>query len=95
MLLKWKHIKTSETELESKSDQIYYIVEIQNTVPKSGTAPQWQSVYQGKGSEIQHGKLQASTEYLSRVKARYLNIEGDPSANQFFSTAVIATDKVY
>jgi len=90
-LFEWRFFQTFF--IKNRTDQIYYIVEIQNTVSKSGSASQWQSVYTGKETETQTEKLQPGTDYLSRIKARYLNIEGDPSANLLFNTMTGCPDK--
>ena len=69
-------------------ENLSYILEIRNTTSAHDDA--WKLVYQGLMLEYEVLKLIPENNYLSRVKARYLNIEGDCSPVQNFKTEAIS-----
>ena len=86
-VLKWSKVKSDEKS-ELNEENLSYILEIRNTTSAHDDA--WKLVYQGLALEYEVLKLIPENNYLSRVKARYLNIEGDCSPVQNFKTEAIS-----
>ena len=86
-VLKWNKVKSDEKS-ELNEENLSYILEIRNTTSAHDDA--WKLVYQGLMLEYEVLKLIPENNYLSRVKARYLNIEGDCSPVQNFKTEAIS-----
>ena len=90
-IIKWNKVRSDEKS-DLNEENLSYILEIRNTTSAQDDA--WKLVYQGLKLEYEVAKLIPENNYLSRVKARYLNIEGDPSQVQNFRTEAISKNNI-
>lgn len=82
-VLQWSRCRLDEVEVDE--EKISYILEIRSSAQKTAQG-NWQIYYQGLKTEYECSDLRPENSYLARVKARYLNIEGDPSQSTSFQT---------